>query len=124
MPFETRKQRGAGVEYETMNKAQRLVLMIGSIAVLAVALFPPWVYQLNIANVGSPRITGNYALAFSPPSQTDAAAAFNMDGSAPYMSVWLDGPRLAGELAGVVLATAGLVLAFWRRPEEKTSNSP
>jgi hypothetical protein len=112
-----------------MNPRQRIVLMIGSVAVLTVTLFPPWVYQLNQHDFGNPRISGDHAFALSPPSRGDAAAALlesplgslqrdARNGYALYVSVWLDGPRLAGELAGVVLATAGLVLAFWSRTEE------
>lgn len=111
-----------------MNKAQRLVLMVGVIAVLAVTLFPPWSYQWGASEFGSPKIPGRHAFLLAPPSQKHAQVAFfegTLSGNTLYpMSVWLDGPRLAAELAGVVLATAGLVLAFWRRPEEKTRISP
>lgn len=116
-----------------MNPQQRIVLIVGSLAVLAVTLFPPWVYQLNQHERGSsePRIAGDHRFVFSPPSREDAAAtllegplggSLQPDARKVYaldMSVWLDGPRLAGELAGVVLATAGLALAFWRRTERE-----
>ncbi len=109
-----------------MNPKQRLVLIIGSIAVLLLVVFPPWVYQLHNGNAASVRIAGRHSFVFAPPSSDDAFEVL-MD-SAPdtfLMEVWLDGPRLAGELAGVVLATTGLVLAFWRREEEtKRSGSP
>jgi hypothetical protein len=112
-----------------MNKQQRLVLMIGAIAVLAVTLFPPWIYQLNDEGYGISKLSGGHGFVFSPPSRKDAAEDIvgsalvgrsmrGAEGSLPYAvrtSVWLDGPRLAGEIAGFVLTTAGLVLAFWRR---------
>jgi len=91
-----------------MNRIQRLVLMIGSIAILAITLFPPWVYEMS--NEG--KHVGKHYFLFAPPNQEDIANSYQAQGG---MSVWMDTPRFAGELAGIVLATIGLVLAFWRR---------
>ena len=100
-----------------MNRKQRLVLIVGCIAVLMLTLFPPWVYQFKIDD-SLIKIPGVHAFVFAPPSQGDAIRTLGVGLPFYLTSVWLDGPRLAGEFAGVVLATTGLVLAFWRRPDE------
>jgi hypothetical protein len=112
-----------------MNPQQRLVLIAGSIAVLMLTLFPPWIYRFEDSADRSPKkIPGEHAFVFLPPSGKDAWKRFLAGGAgegnsgAFEMSIWLDGPRLAGELVGVVLATTGLVLAFWRRTEENTTS--
>lgn len=96
-----------------MNKTQRLVLIIGAIAVLVVTLFPPRIYE--VSNIGEERFPGNHLFVLS--SSADVSALLGGE----RVCAWIDTPRLAGELAGVVLATAGLVLAFWRRTEEKAA---
>lgn len=98
-----------------MNKTQRLVLMIGVAVVLAVTLFPPRIYQPTPIEWNT-RFPGNHMFVLF--SSADLGSTLK---KRVVVSAWIDIPRLAAELAGVVLATAGLVLALWSRTDEKAA---
>jgi hypothetical protein len=102
-----------------MNSLQRLVLRLGAGLVLLVVLFPPWVYQATTGNSYSGlSFPGDYAPIFHPPSLRNASERFLRQMDLPVLSVRIDSPRLAFEIAGIALCTAGLFLSLRGREEK------
>ncbi len=117
-----------------MNLPQRIVLILGFLAILGMALFPPWVYVYDYPGCCSGRIhaqrserPGSYHLIFGqhiPQDSTGLVALFNIDTTGPkaplipapdrleFFSLRIDGGRLTVQLVGTLLLTAILYFAL------------
>ncbi|MBI4469716.1 MAG: hypothetical protein HY650_10385 [Acidobacteria bacterium] len=102
------------------NKEQLIVLWLGIGLISLIALFPPWTYTLTVTEDGrtteSQREAGYHPI-FEPPRPQNAAdparAPTYADG------VRLDYPRIAIQLAVVVLIVGGLFWTFRSRASRK-----
>jgi hypothetical protein len=86
-----------------MNPHRHLVILIGTILVALMGLFPPWRFQrLATAYVPVEQPAG-YSLVFRPPPQPDE-----------HTGVSIDTPRLAVEWITTILLCSGLVILLRR----------
>lgn len=120
---------------EPMNLPQRIVLVLGFLAVLAMASFPPWVFVysypgFNVIHAERSERPAGYHSIFGqhvPQDQTSLVALFSINVNAeprgPYVperdrlqffSLRIDWTRLAVQLVAVVLLTSILYFALRR----------
>lgn len=96
-----------------MNTKQRVIVLIGTLFILAMGLFPPWAEFLTYEKGTTPTAAVRYAPFYSPPAMVSGAGV---------VAVWhLSTDRLYAEWACVVLVTLGLALVSGK--ERKPSPS-
>ena|SRR2546425_10532127 len=123
-----------------MNLAQRIVLILGVLAVIGIALFPPWVFVYSypgccngVINAERSERPAGYHLIFGqhvPQDQTYLVTLFDIDTRAPlrsakvmpertrlqFFSLRIDIARLAVQITAAVLLMAILFLAVRSSP--------
>lgn len=91
---------------------QRIVLLMGAVAVALNTLFPPWVYILKLGNeLNAERFAGyHFILGSNQPDAGIAQRIFHEITSWPgivrYITVRLDTPRLFAQLVGILCLIA------------------
>jgi hypothetical protein len=99
-----------------MNLAQRIVLLVGFIVLLAAVLFPPWVFIYKHPNLAALERPAGYHFILgqhAPQDRTELARLFHMsyyDADLGFMNIRIDQTRLTFEIAGVLLLT--IILYF------------
>ncbi len=83
---------------ETMNSRQRMVLWVGLLVIVAMGIYPPWIFRY-----GDIRLGRRYALITEPPSYGDF----------PGPLATLDANQLGIEWGAVVVISASLMY-IWR----------
>jgi hypothetical protein len=111
-----------------MNKAQKIVVMVGLAAVLLVALFPPWRLTINLEGLGPPAKGVDEYLGCRSIFTTEAELAkfsYNMnlvDAETPtlYTTPYIDLPRLSLRLLAVVAIGALLTILVGMLTKRRT----
>lgn len=96
-----------------MSDAQRAIILAGTLLVLVVTLFPPYLRRVHFGNLGmrssADAGTGHHSI-FRPP-------ALEIVSPANYTEYLINLPQLGAEVAGIVLVTLGVAVAA--RPRKK-----
>ena len=88
-----------------MTRTHRIVVASGLLAILVMALFPPWIETYTRPGMAPSQRPAGYAAVWDPP---------DVDGSPTRFGSRLDLARLAVQVMGVVAGTAVLVLLMRR----------
>ena len=75
------------------------IIIFGAVAFIVSALFPPWVFTINLPNAGPTERPGGYHLIFDPPPAYKSASA----------GVRIDYARLLIQWAVIGIVVAGAV---------------
>ena len=78
-----------------VNKLQRLIIVVGAIAILACCLFPPWVHTFKAEGIYSEESAG-YSLLISPPARKSKSVKFGIK---------LDSSRLLLQIFIITIST-------------------
>ncbi len=105
-----------------MNLAQRIALLLSSLLLLAVILFPPWTFVYRLPELGEIERPAGYHLIFGQHTPQDRAAlkqlfSLGYQAELDLFSMRIDQTRLTFEIAGVLLLTAILYLLL-RSPRQ------
>ena len=99
-----------------MNLAQRIVLLLGFLLLLAIVLFPPWVFIYKHPELAAIERPAGYHLILgqhAPQDRTELSKLFGLtyrDVSLAFVNIRIDQTRLTFEIVGVLLLTAILCL--------------
>ena len=106
------------VKGRKMNGLQKIIILLGTVALMALCLYPPWATDFDRGPAGLSKISlgyypiysdyaGYYQVPFSGPKKQRSGN--------PFSATWVDIPRLGVEVFGVLAATVGLCLVFSSR---------
>jgi len=119
-----------------LNLAQRIVLIISFLVILAMTLFPPWIYVFNpsvpLREAGYVRAerTAGYHFMFadhSPLDETQLLAIFNLNPKGwerPFISLHLFAVELNSRQLGIQIAIAVLLTAILYFALRSTQSKP
>lgn len=104
-----------------MNPSQRIVLMLGAIAIAIITLCPPWIFVFQGGALKSERFAGYHPI-WQANTPTDASSLAEIFSLHPNMvhehrelfSIRIDSTRLTIQIVGVLLITF-LVTAFLKQ---------
>lgn len=94
-----------------MNLAQRIVLILSSLLLFAVILFPPWTFVYRLPELGEIERPAGYHLIFgqhTPQDRTALKQLFSLAYQAEldFFSMRIDQTRLIFEIIGILLLMA------------------
>lgn len=97
-----------------LTRKQRLVMVVGGLALVVTCVFPPWVFTIDM-KIGGDKLylqeNAGYAPITDPPSRNIAWKQAGLPaGYRPFTAVRIDSVRLLVQVVAVLAATAVLVL--------------